>query len=90
MSTIDTAAQLTAAISATVREIATKHETLGIDIADITVNRAERAVGATKVQTTTELLLLLARFHADVDDVKGASMLAEFAAKFAEVESTVV
>jgi len=57
---------------------------------DITAERADRAVTATKTQSATEMLLLLARFHADNDDAVGSSLLAEFAVKFAEHESKVV
>jgi hypothetical protein len=42
------------------------------------------------VQTTTEALLLLARFHLDTDDARGAELLARFAVEFAAYESTVV
>mgnify|MGYP001566253367 CR=1 FL=1 len=70
--------------------VATLHEALSIDAATITSDRASLIVERTKVQTTTELLLLLARFHADVDDTAGSNLLAAFAVQFAAVESKVV
>ena len=65
-------------------------ETLGVTADSITSERAERLVEKSGAQTTTELLLLLARFSADVDDSAGAAMLAAFAVQFATYEGTVV
>lgn len=71
--------------------VATLHsDTLGMRAEVVTSERAETVMARTNVQTTTELLLLLARFHQDVDDSAGAAMLAEFAVRFAAVESKVV
>ena len=71
--------------------VATLHsETLGLDAERVTSERADALMTASKAQTTTELLLLLARFHADVDDSEGANLLAAFAVQFAAVESKVV
>lgn len=77
-------AQLTAIATAS------EHEPLGIDASTLTSQRADEMVSRCKVHTTTELLLLLARFHADVDDTAGAEALATFAASFATLESKVV
>ncbi len=68
-------------------------EVLAIDPATITADaaqRGERAISKAGVQTTTELLMLLAAFHQDVEDAAGAALLARFAAEFAAHESTVV
>ena len=77
---------------ANVQAICTEHaETLAIDATEITADRAHRVVGKTAVQTTTELLLLLAALHADEGtDPVGAEMLATFAAAFARHETTVI
>lgn len=64
-------------------------DTLGIDSATITVARAERTMPA-EVPTTTELLLLIAKFHESIDDLDGAALLADFATAFAAHESKVV
>ncbi len=75
----------------TVQSITTEYaDTLAIESAAITSKRADAVMTKVGVQTTTELLLLLARFHADVDDAAGSEMLAAFAAKFAAVESQAV
>lgn len=65
-------------------------DTLAIDPLELTSDRADAAVARCKVQTTTELLLLLARFHADMGDEIGASLLASFAVQFAAHESATV
>lgn len=65
-------------------------ETLGFEARSISSERATSVVHESGVQTTTEMLLLLARFHSDVEDTAGAQMLAEFAERFAVVEATVV
>lgn len=71
--------------------ITTLHaDTLGLDTATVTAARADAVMAHSKVQTTTELLLLLARFHAGVDDPAGSALLARFAVEFAALESTVV
>lgn len=71
--------------------VATLHEhTLGVDAATITAKRADAVVGRSEAQTTTELLLLISRFLADVDDKRGSDMVATFAVEFAAYESTVV
>jgi hypothetical protein len=78
-------------IQAIVSELAVEHsDTLSIDPSGLTVERAQQVMLAAKVQTTTELLMLLALFHQDVDDTAGARMLAEFAAQFASVEALAV
>jgi hypothetical protein len=64
-------------------------ETLGISRESISSGRADSFLGK-DVQTTTEALLLLARFHLDTDDARGAELLARFAVEFAAYESTVV
>lgn len=68
----------------------THSDSLGIEASAITSERADKLVNKSGAQTTTELLLLLARFHADVEDSRGAALLAEFAVRFAELEATVV
>ena len=74
-----------------VKIVETLHsDSLGVVAADVTSERADKLVNKSGVQTTTELLLLLARFHADVDDTAGANMLASFAVQFAAVECEVV
>jgi UDP-N-acetylenolpyruvoylglucosamine reductase len=65
-------------------------DSLGIVAADITSERADRLVNKSGAQTTTEILLLLARFHTDVEDKAGAELLARFAVEFAALESKVV
>lgn len=74
-----------------VATVATLHcDTLGLDAERVTSERADAMMSASKAQTTTELLLLLARFHADVDDSEGANLLASFAVQFAAIEAKVV
>lgn len=81
----------TISASEAVAIVTTLHsDTLGVAAADVTSARADRVIGKAGVQTTTELLLLLARFHADVDDAAGSEMLARFAVEFATLESAVV
>jgi hypothetical protein len=66
-------------------------EVLGITAeTDLSHKRADALLTAARVDTTTELLLLLARFHTDVDDAAGAAMLARFAVEFAALEATVI
>lgn len=65
-------------------------DTLGVTAADITSERADKLVNKGGTQTTTEVLLLLARFHADVEDSEGSALLARFAVEFAALESKVV
>ncbi len=78
-------------IDETINSVASNHsETLAIDPASITSERADKLMSKSGVQSTTELLLLLVRFHADVDDTAGAQLLADFASKFSALESTVV
>lgn len=78
-------------LAQTIASIASEHaDTLAVDPASITAERGSQLVSRGNVQTTTEALLLLAAFHLDVDDTVGAALLAEFAAKFAAVESNVV
>lgn len=78
-------------IEAIVSEVAVATcETLGIEPARLTGERAGEVMAKSNVQTTTELLALLALFHRDVDDTVGAQLLADFTARFAEHEATVV
>jgi hypothetical protein len=78
-------------IQSIVSELAAAHaDTLAVDPSGLTVKRAHKVMLATKVQTTTELLMLLALFHADLDDKHGAILLAEFAAQFASIEALAV
>ncbi len=71
--------------------VATLHnDTLALEAGSVTAERADAAVSKSGTQTTTELLLLLARFHGDTGDARGAEMLARFAVEFATVESTLV
>ncbi|RPJ39936.1 MAG: hypothetical protein EHM35_01040 [Planctomycetaceae bacterium] len=65
-------------------------DTLAIVAADITSERADKLVNKGGTQTTTEVLLLLARFHHDVEDKAGSELLARFAVEFAALESKVV
>ena len=65
-------------------------DSLGITAADITSERADKLVNKGGTQTTTEVLLLLARFHADVEDDAGSRLLARFAVEFAALECKVV
>ncbi len=68
-------------------------EVLAVDPATITVERANKidgALGKLGAQTTTELLMLLATVHADVEDEAGAKLIADFAARFAEHEAAIV
>ncbi len=65
-------------------------DSLGVTVADITSERADKLVNKGGTQTTTEVLLLLARFHADVEDAAGAALLARFAVEFAALECKVV
>lgn len=68
-------------------------EVLAIDVAEVTKDaavRGDRAISKAGVQTTTEMLMLLAAFQHDVDDAAGAALLARFAAEFAAHESTIV
>lgn len=68
--------------------VSTLHASLGVAHADITPERADSLVSATGCTSTTEALLLLARFHeAQADDSVGARMLAEFAVAFAAHEA---
>ncbi len=78
----------TAAEAAHVVEVL-HHDTLGISAKDITAARAEKLIGR-DIQTTTEVLLLLARFHEGVDDGPGAALLADFALQFAALEAQTV
>lgn len=78
-------------INAAIEAIATEHATLGLDPSLVTAEAAARAVSRTGAQTTTELLLLLAKFHAvEADDLEGAELLAEFARKLAAHEAGLV
>lgn len=78
-------------LDSVIATIASEHaDTLGLDTATITHRRADSIVNASKAQTTTELLLLLARFHEGVEDKAGAEMLARFASEFATLEATVI
>lgn len=61
-------------------------DTLGLLETDITSEKADKFVSKAHIQTTTEVLLLLARFHADNDDSEGAALLAKFAVEFADHE----
>lgn len=65
-------------------------DSLAITAADITSERADRLVNKGGTQTTTEVLLLLAKFHADVDDAEGSALLARFAVEFAALECKIV
>ncbi len=83
---------ITKSVAAAIAAVCSEHsEVLSIAPYDITTERAHKAVGSV-CQTTTEMLLLLAALHGDTDlaDVKGAEMLARFAAEFAAHEATVV
>lgn len=71
--------------------VSTLHsDTLALQPADVTSERADAVVNGSNTQTTTELLLLLAKFHSDVEDQRAADMLAAFAVQFAAYESTVI
>lgn len=89
---MSTARQLTMpALETIIASVASEHaDTLGVDASTITSQRADAAMQSAGVTTTTELLLLLARFHADVDDKAGSDMLAAFAVTFAALECKVV
>ena len=75
---------------AAVAIVTTLHDGLGIEARTITTARADQLCNKSGTQTTTELLLLLARFHADVEDRAGSELLARFAVEFAALEATVV
>lgn len=74
--------------------VSTLHsDTLAIEPGDVSGERAEKIVNRLNMHTTTEMLLILAKFHADLEedgDTRCSEMLARFAVEFAALESTVV